>query len=266
MDIPAIRFLLPSFVLFAFYWNFVSNPFLDENPDQDSDAAIEVMRFEKLARSTQDLLAQHRYTEALAPSLELHKVFPENAVYIEQLAHIYQNQGNFEAEAAMWEKYLTYAPLPADGCPQIGVAYLKQDKESEAYGAFQRCVSLEAKSDSLLYLALVLERRGKSKEADELYGKALLRAPDYTDVLIGKARCEARLGHAGAARTRMLDVLGRQPDNADALLAMGMACMRLNKRAEARKSLLHGQEIRPSDRDFASLLGRLKAKRKAAAE
>jgi tetratricopeptide (TPR) repeat protein len=255
MDIPAIRFLLPCFVLYAFYWVFALNPFIDEGPDKD-DRGISMARVQKLTRVGEEMVQKQRYSDALGVYVELHQAYPENSVYIDQLAGIYHKMGKFEQEAAMWEQFLTYAPLPADGCPQIGVAYRNLNREDDALKALQRCVALEAKSDSLLLLGIVLEGRGKYKEADDLYAKALLRAPDYTDVLIAKARCEARLGKPSTARDRMIAVLEKQPDNADALLAMGMASMKLGKISEARRYLKHGSEIRPGDRDFAMLLGR----------
>jgi tetratricopeptide (TPR) repeat protein len=156
----------------------------------------------------------------------------------------------------MWEQFLIYSPMPVEGCPQIGIAYRKMGNEADAYKAFERCLAIEENSDNLLFMAHALEKRGQYGKAEELYSKALLRAPDYTDVVLGKARCEVRNGKADSAKERVMKVLQHLPDNADALLAAAMACMGKGEYREAKEYLVRGRRVRPTDNDFRILLAK----------
>jgi tetratricopeptide (TPR) repeat protein len=256
MDIPSVRFLLPCLILYLFYWSLWLNPYVDEGADKDADDHLSSAKAQRLLARGRQLMQEQRYEDALNPTLELYKAYPENSIYIDQLARIYNKLERWKEEAAMWEKYLVYSPTPVEGCPQIGLAYRRMDEEELAYKAFERCLAIEENSDNLMFMAHSLERKGKYREADELYGKALKRAPEYPDVIIGKARCEIRLGKAAVAKERVLRLLETRSDNADALLAAGMACMRTGDYKAARQYLLHGRRVRPLDKDFRVMLAR----------
>jgi tetratricopeptide (TPR) repeat protein len=154
-----------------------------------------------------------------------------------------------------------HAPMPVEGCPQIGVAYRKLEMEDKAAQSFERCLAIEENSDNLLFMATVHERKGQYQKADELYSRAIKRAPEYTDVIIGKARVELRTGKAVAAKRRILELLDRQPDNADALLVAGMACLKLGDVGQARRHLTRGRRVRPTDSDFGVMLARAGSRR-----
>jgi len=256
MDIPSVRFLLPCLILYAFYWSLWLNPFVDESADKDAENHLSIAKAQRLLARGQELMREQRFEDALRPTLELYKAYPENSSYIDQLARIYNKLERWSDEAAMWEQYLVYAPIPSDGCPQIGLAYRRLEREDLAYKAFERCLALEENSDNLMFMGHALERKGKYKEADGLYGKALKRSPGYPDVIIGKARCEIRLGKAAVAKERVLKLLETRADNADALLAAGMACIRTGDYKAAREYLLRGKRVRPRDKDFRVMLAR----------
>ncbi|MBV6433260.1 MAG: Beta-barrel assembly-enhancing protease [Bryobacteraceae bacterium] len=256
MDIPSVRFLLPCLILYAFYWSLWLNPYVDEGADKDAEHHLSNAKAQRLLSRARQLIAEQRLEDALGPTLELYKAYPENSIYIDQLARIYNKLERWNDEAAMWEQFLVYSPIPSDGCPQIGLAYRRMEREDLAYKAFERCLSLEENSDNLMFMAHALERKGQYKTADELYGKALKRSPGYPDVIIGKARCEIRLGKAAAAKERVLKLLETRADNADALLAAGMACMRTGDYKAARQYLLRGKQVRPRDKDFRLMLAR----------
>lgn len=256
MDIPSVRFLLPCFVLYSAWWCLYENPFVDEGAEEEKENAISNERAQRLLARSRALFDERRFEASLAPTLQLYQAFPENGIYINQLARIYHELERWKDEAAMWEQFLVYSPMPVEACPQIGVAYRKLGNEADAYKAFERCLAIEENSDNLLFMAHALEKQGQYVKADELYGKALKRAPDYTDVVLGKARCEIRRGKAATAKERVLKVLKSLPDNADALLAAGMACLDNGEYREARSYLSRGRSVRPTDNDFRVLLAK----------
>lgn len=263
MDIPAVRFLLPCFVLYAFYWCLSANPWVDEFAGKDPEHQLSNERAQNLLGRTRELIRLERYQDALKPALQLFKAYPESSIYIEQLATIHHKLQQWKEEAEMWEQFMVHAPMPVEGCPQIGVAYRKLQMEEKAAQSFERCLQIEENSDNLLFMGSVLERKGEYAKADELYGRAIKRAPEYSDVIIGKARVELRIGKAAASKKRILELLDRQPDNADALLVAGMACLKLGDASEARTHLNRGRRVRPTDADFGVMLAQVSGRRYA---
>lgn len=255
MDIPSVRFLLPLFVLWAYSWALFVDPWVSDGSEEDEHHLSNLKAQRLLERSRRSIEAA-RYAEALPPTLELYKSYPENSIYIEQLARIYHHLEQWKEEAAMWEQFLVHAPLPVEGCPQIGQAYRRLDQEEQAFRAFERCLAIEENSDNLMFLAHAWEKKGNYRKADELYGRAVKRAPDYPDVVSGKARCEVRLGRHQAALDRVRKLLERQPDNADALLAAGMASLGIGDYRAARGYLARGSKVRPQDGDFRVMLAK----------
>jgi tetratricopeptide (TPR) repeat protein len=138
MDIPFVRLAFPVVVLYLFYWALFLNPVMDTaaTGGLSTDATREIMEH------TRQLLLEKKFEQALPETLRIHQAFPENHIYIDQLATIYGAMGRFAEEAAMWEKYLLYAPMPGEACPQVAIAYKKQNKDAEALNAYERCYTM----------------------------------------------------------------------------------------------------------------------------
>jgi tetratricopeptide (TPR) repeat protein len=268
MDIPFVRFALPVAVLYLFYWALILNPWVDESAASAAQSVngLTTEAVRDLVDQSKKLLLEKKYDQALPVMLRVHKAYPESHIYIEQLATIYAALGRFGDEAQMWEKFLQYAPMPAEGCPQIGQAYEKQSRPAEAEKAFERCYIIEPNSDNILYYAHAVEMKGDYKKAAALYEQGVKRSPNYGDISVGLARVEIFLGQPAKARQRVLAVLKRSPDNVDALLVAGMACTRTGDLGEARRYLEHGIKLSPSYRDLHLALAHLSsvARRKQA--
>ncbi|MBI3684673.1 MAG: tetratricopeptide repeat protein [Acidobacteria bacterium] len=263
MDIPSIRFLFPCLVLYFFYWALVVNPFMEDPTllEESQPGRLSQEETRRLLDKSLRLIEEKNYEQALGSTLQLYHAYPENSIYIHQLANLYNTLGRHEDEAAMWELFMQFAPLPVEGCPQIGLAYRKLNREPDAFKSFERCLAIEENSDNLMYMAHGLERRKEYAKAQELYERALKRAPDYTDVAIGLARVELFLGNPKKAKERILGVLERAPDNVDALLVAGLAFSRGGDATAARRYLEKGIELRPGDRDFRVALARARRNR-----
>jgi len=258
MEIPFVRLILPVAVLYLFYWAFVLNPVVVEPGGkmnmQDSLAPEEARA---LADQSHTLLARKAYSQALPLIIRLHRTFPENDVYIRELATTYLNLGRFAEEAAMWEEFLQYGTVPADACPEIGLAYQKQRRGVEAGRAFQRCYELEPTADNIMYYAHAVEISGNYEKAGELYREGLKRSPDYPDLNLGLARIELHQGNSNDALQRALAVLGRSPENVDGLLVAGMACARRGETWRAREYFERGIRLAPGYQDLQSAMAGL---------
>jgi tetratricopeptide (TPR) repeat protein len=263
MDTPFVRFAFPVAVLYLFYWALFLNPVMDTGATAglSTDATREILEHCK------QLLAEKKFGQALPDALRLHQAFPENHIYIDQLANIYGALGRFAEEAAMWEKYLLYAPMPGEGCPQIAVAYKKQNKDAEALNAYERCYTMEPNSDNILFYAEALERNGNRAKALTLYQQGVKRSPHYADMIVGLARVEMFMDQIADARKRVLEVLKTSPDNVDALLVAGMVCTRTGEYAAAQKYLQHGLQLSPNYQDLRIALARVfQSKRNTSAQ
>jgi tetratricopeptide (TPR) repeat protein len=199
-----------------------------------------------------------QWQKTVVPIRKLHAAFPDNHIYVQQLAEAYGHLGRFREEAEMWERFLDIAPLPAEGCPQIGQAYEKQGLIRKAIGAFERCMKVDNDSGNpIFFLAHALEHNGEIERAAELYARGMQRYPRYWDLAVGLARTRLRQGSVAEARRAIEPVILAAPDNVDALLVIGIICRREGNRVAARKYLTRGVELAAGYTDFHALLGRI---------
>lgn len=259
MDIPFIRFAFPLLILYLFWNTFIVNPWVDEpvteaslNPNYISPNAAR-----ELLEQSRAMIVQEHYEAALVPLNRLHKAYPEDHIYIQQLAENYDRLGLYKEGAEMWEQYLQYSPTAIDGCPQIAFDYQRQNKSVEAFKAFERCWMIEADADTIFFYAHALEIDGQLAKALKLYQDGIKRSPNYPDIQIGLARVQARLGESAEAKPGIDAVLQKRPDNVDALLAAGMVYSGLGDTRTALAHLRHAQKLSPQDNDVRQVLARV---------
>lgn len=263
MDIPFIRFAFPLLILYGYWYAFMDNPWVDppqEELSSDPNHLSQTAAREILGQGRK-LLVEEKYEEALTPFLRLHKAFPENHIYQQNLAQSYEHLERYKEADEMWEQFLQNSPTPIEACPQIGLDYRAQGKTREAFHAFERCHTIEENADTLLFYANALEREGQFRKALELYQKAVLRAPDYSDVVVGLARAEARTGKAVAARPLIDKILENKPDDVEALLTAGLVYSELGERRTALRHLEHARKLAPGYSDVSFLIGRIRRER-----
>jgi tetratricopeptide (TPR) repeat protein len=260
---PLGRILPPLLIAGLFYWELVARPRAggEDIGGVPASASLKPEEARDLAETSHTLIQEGRDEEALEPSLKLHEAFPENHIYIEQLAEIYHRLGRYDEEAQFWEKYLDHAPHPLDGCPQIGQAYWKQGEEKEAISAFERCLALDQEStSSIFYLAHALEMSQEFEPADDMYKRGLSLSPHNVDLRVGLARVQFRQGQLSQAKETIAEVIARSPHNVDALLVLGLVSMREGDLRRARKYLEKGVKLSEGYSDFHIALGRLAEK------
>jgi tetratricopeptide (TPR) repeat protein len=189
--------------------------------------------------ASRDAFEAKRYQEALEPTLALTRALPNQQVYIERLALIYQHLGKAAEEAAAWERMVAISPTPWDACPALPDAYVRAEGWSPAaLDAFERCAAYEPSNpDLLFYVGRARERTGRAGGAEEAYHKAIAINPADADSQLGLARIDLRAGRVAEAARAAEAVLKAYPNHADALLVAGMSAQRQGRMADARRHL-----------------------------
>lgn len=247
-----MRVGLPSLALPVFYWALFVPP---GSGTGVGTSGLKLEQLRLLRTDSESLIHAAKFEQALEPALQLTAAEPGNHAYLRNLAQIYNGLGRFADEARTWELFEESAPVPIEACPQIGIAYLKQDRAEDALRALERCYQLDKdNADSIFYLALTWERKGNATRAAELYRKGLVVAPDYVDLQVGLARTDLHLGKSKEAREAAEQVLVHEPSNVDALLVAGLASWRTGDRQIARGYLERGSRLAPADADFSTAL------------
>lgn len=247
-----VRLAVAVLALGAFYWGLYRMPVPGAKAGMDPEQSRELQDQAAVMRR------YGKWARALPPTMKLHNAYPDNHIYIGQLAEIYDHLGKYREEAAMWEQFLVHAPLPIEGCPQIGEAYEKQELAKQAIAAFEKCLALEPESpDQIFYLARALEHDGQTDRAAELYQRGTAANPAYADLTIGLARIRLRQGKPEEARRVAAAALVESPNNADALLVLGLACLREGDRAAARNYFERGVRVADGYADLHLALANL---------
>lgn len=260
MDIPFIRFAFPLLIMYMFWSMLVTNPWVEESDDDSNPNRLSVTKAQDILLKTKKLMLAGKLQEALPGAEQLYRAFPENHIYIEQLAQIYDSAQRWPESAAMWEHYLQYAPTPTDGCPMLGFAYENMNEPEKAFKAHERCWQFEQNnSDMIFFYAHGLERQGEYARAMQLYQQGLKRSPNYPDLRIGLARAQMQTGQLAAARKEIDSVLMRRPDNTDALVVSGMLYARFGKTSAALAELEHAHRMSPGYREVEIMLGQMRA-------
>jgi tetratricopeptide (TPR) repeat protein len=255
------RILPPAFVLFLFV-DLLMNPNIPrlgsttESVTEPGRLSANVSR--DLLERTRRLVGEGKDVQALEPALQLYKAWPENYLYIRTLAEIYHRLGRRKEEAEYWERFMQYAPLPLEGCPDIGQAYWAQQRYNDAIAAYERCLSFDPQmSDSLFFLGHALELRGNFGRAAELYRRALEHDAKSMDCRVGLARVDMRMGRLAEAKKLVLGALEDSPQNLDALLVAGMVYWSEGDLVRAKQYLVKGAGLSTGYADYYLVLGRI---------
>jgi tetratricopeptide (TPR) repeat protein len=251
----------PAFVVFLFI-DLIVNPNIPRlgtvADGTSADGLLSVEQSRDLLASAHKLIAAGKDEQGLAPMLKLSASYPENYVYNKTIAEIYHRQGKYQEEADYWERFLKNAPLPGEGCPQVGHAYWNQQKYNEAIDALERCLAFDPEvGDSIFFLAHALELRGQTQRAEALFSRGVAHDPHSMDNRIGLARVDVRLDRLPQARKLIDQVLRESPENVDALLVAGLVYWRMGDAATAKRHLVKGASLSEGYADYYHVLGRI---------
>ncbi len=207
--------------------------------------------------ASRDAYEAAQYEDALQPTIELTRAFPNQQVYAERLAQIYRHLDRPADEAAAWEQVVAVSPTPVDACPAMPDAYVRAAGLTEqAIDAFARCAAFEPENtDMLFYLGRAQEQAGHPDLAEKSFREAVRIEGTNGDSQLGLARLALRAGRVEAAKRAAVAVLTMYPNHADALLLAGQGAQRLGQAAEARRYLERALAVSETYADVHIALG-----------
>lgn len=254
-DSRAFRIALPLIVLAVLYWGVYLIGARPERASHEGDV-LDPRKAARLVAQSKIKMQEGHYDQALTLARQLADAFPENAVYLENVADLSGRLGDYRQESVYWEKAFRFAPLPVEYCPQLISSYRKQRLIPEMRNACERCLNLDPQNtDTLFYLGLAEEWDRRFEKAGEYYRRVIELAPNYTDALIGMARTALFSGDCERARHIATEALAQRSDEPQALLVLGMAFRAEAKLGEAKKHLNRALEINNDDADVHVVLG-----------
>jgi tetratricopeptide (TPR) repeat protein len=133
---------------------------------------------------------------------------------------------------------------------QIRIAFLRA-KKGDVEGARDQLSGISPRGPSQvlrIYLAdgQILRDAGRIDEAIQVLSSGLEALPDNADLLYARAMAEEKLGHIDAMEKDLKQILDREPDNVDALNALGYSLAdRTTRYDEALKYIQRALELRP---------------------
>ncbi len=204
--------------------------------------SIELSDYDAAKQYLQDLIDQGYY----------------NAQAHYYLGRIQQSQGELMVAIANFERvghgeYFIDARIRAAGLlAHIG-------KVEEALQKLQALSQGQTGNDQIkLYLARgeVLRNAHRNKEALNLYNTALQDAPENTDLLYARALAAEKLDMLDMTESDLRMVLMHEPDNANALNALGYTLAdRTGRLQEAKEYILKAMKLLPDDPAILDSLG-----------
>ena len=107
-----------------------------------------------------------------------------------------------------------------------------------------------------LFEASFLRERGLDQAAFDLYSEALIQHPENLELLYGRAMVSEPLNRLSILEQDLRKILTQQPDNTQALNALGYTLTdRTNRHEEALALILKAVEIKPNDPFYLDSLG-----------
>ncbi|NOQ90052.1 MAG: tetratricopeptide repeat protein [Gammaproteobacteria bacterium] len=175
------------------------------------------------------------------------------------LARIAQNKGNNKQAIAYYlrVKNNEYA---FDAQLRVGVLLAVLGKPDEGLAKLEALAeqhsdwSLRVKS----YLAQgeILRSKGRFKEGVEMYSRALQQKSDDTTLLYARGLMAEKVDRLDMAEADLLKVISKEPDNADALNALGYTLAdRTSRYQEALEYIKRAAELVPDDPAILDSLG-----------
>ncbi|MDH5357559.1 MAG: tetratricopeptide repeat protein [Gammaproteobacteria bacterium] len=167
---------------------------------------------------------------------------------------------NHDIDAAL----IWFASVPADSqrfqAAQSRYVHLLADngqlKEARLHIKLLRKEHPDRSVHYYLFEASFLRERGHEQAAFDIYSEALKHHPDHIELLYGRAMVSEPLNRLSVLEQDLLAILAQQPNNPQALNALGYTLTdRTNRHEEALALILKAIEIKPNDPFYLDSLG-----------
>jgi tetratricopeptide (TPR) repeat protein len=153
-----------------------------------------------------------------------------------RLASLLRDAGNFEDAVEVLRETVRVAGTSAKIYTELGQIYIAQKRLELAQLVLVKALELDAK-DPAVYnaLALLAQKQGKAQEAFERFDQAVSLDANYIDARFNKATVLLDAGDYARAKTELLAIVDKAPDDYAAQVSLGVAHRGLKELPEAKK-------------------------------
>ncbi len=203
-----------------------------------------------------ELIKLGQLAEAYRVCTDAIKNNPDDVNMLGLLGAVLTKMNNFEDAEKYLRMTVNLAPTFAKAHEDLGYVLLKLKRPNEAIEVLEKATRLDPKLDlAFLNLGKALAMVGKGKEADEAFEKSFGLSPERK-MLAEATRClkEKRFEEA---EKLCRAVLGKNPNNVDAIRLMGRLAARLKRVGDAERFYRKVLKIAPDFTDVVVDLGKL---------
>lgn len=153
-----------------------------------------------------------------------------------RLASLLRDFGDFDDAVAVLRDTVRLSGVNAKMYTELGLIYIQQKKLDLATLVLAKAIGLDAK-DPAIYnaLALLAMKQGNAQEAFARFGQATALDANYLDARFNMATVLLDAGDYARAKTELLVVVQKTPDDFAAQVALGVAHRGLKELPDARK-------------------------------
>jgi len=195
------------------------------------------------------LKRQQRAAEALVEFKRAARANRSIAAPWINIGNIHFANGDADMAVEAFRKAMQLQPKDSNGARLLGEALVAADRVAEGLASLDRAAALAPRSWRVqLSRASALRFIGESKEALAAVDKGLELAPGEKELLRIKGAVLIDLHRAGEAVAIFREILSREPDNVETLVALGnVLAATLNQYEEANQHLRKAVALRPDD-------------------
>lgn len=195
--------------------------------------AIELQRLDEAEKHFQRLNSLNRGYES------------ESSYYLGRIAEDFRKNTN---QAIKWYKKVEPGEQYLESQIRIALLLAREGDIAQARGQLAAVTPRSPAERMRIFLAdgQILREAGRTEEAIGVFTSGLQDLPDNTDLLYARAMAEDKLGNLPGMEADLRKILSREPDNVDALNALGYSLAdRTTRYDEALKLIRHALDLRP---------------------
>lgn len=176
-------------------------------------------------------------------------------------------QGNYDAARGRFEQAIANDPNNADGYYNLAATYHRMAKLNgreadyqQAENLYNQCLDRDPNHiDCYRGLAVLLTETGRSDKALKLMEYWATKSPTLADPKIEMARLLEEFGDRETAKTRLVEALASEPNNARALTALGKLREESGETAQALQDYQRSLTINRFQPDVATRVAALQS-------
>jgi tetratricopeptide (TPR) repeat protein len=158
-----------------------------------------------------------RTAEAIPYFQEALRLSPDHLIALDNLGNAYRQQQQWEEARKVLERAVTVGPQDAEANYSLGMVFAQMDDSNRAYEYLQRALKIRpVYPEALNNLGVLYLRTQRRNEAVASFEQCIRVAPAFDQSYLNLARVYSIEGTPDKARTVLVELLKRHPENAQA--------------------------------------------------